>query len=253
MAKITNKSILTSKYITPDGQQLEYQVESNQSSIENMTVSFLKEKSSSQDFAFPSNEIEISLKLTNNSDVEISNISITDNVSSGAVFKPSSIMIDGVPQPNFEITGFNLPNALQTGSETVVSYVIVVDENPTETEINITSTINYQANGVALTESLEDLTISLQNQEITIQNTSDKTAVVSGQVIVFQNDIQNKGTVVNTQCMFTSPIPTGTTFVEGSVEIDGQKQANFNPSDGFLIGDLEVGSKKIIKFCVTVD
>lgn len=253
MAKITNKSTLTSKYVTPDGQQLDYQVESNESSTENMTTSFVKQKTSAKEFGFPKDEIQQVLVLTNNSEFPITNIVVSDSISSGAKFLAGSVLIDSVSQPTFNITGFNLPKDLQPNDSTTITYTLVIDESPAVTQISVVSNIEYQVDGQSFAESSNTATIALQTQEIVIQNTADKTAVISGQKITFQNDISNKGTVTNTQVMFRSPIPTGTTFVEGSVEIDGQTKQDFNPDTGFMLEELGVGANTTVKFSVMVD
>ncbi len=253
MAKITNQSSLTSKYTTPDGQQKNYQAQSNVYMVENMTTSFLKEKDVSKDFAYAKDEIEQTLTLTNNSDYTITDIVISDNISPGATFKTGSIKIDGVEQPTFDITGFKLPNDLQTGANTKITYTLVIDDAPTASEINLISNVEYQVNGENLVEQSEQVTISLEKLEVVIQKSSDKTAVISGQTITFQNDIKNLGNVPNTEVRFTDPIPAGTTFVEGSVEVDGENKPTFNPETGFDVGELSVGKTITVKFKVTVD
>lgn len=59
-----------------------------------MTQSFLKEKSSAKKFASPGDEIEQTITLTNNSDYEITNIQIQDELSAGANFKAGSLTVD---------------------------------------------------------------------------------------------------------------------------------------------------------------
>lgn len=253
MAKITNQSSLTSKYITPDGQQKNYQTQSNVYMVENMTTSFLKEKDVSKDVVYPKDEVEQTLTLTNNSEYTIKNIVISDNISPGAQFKANSIKIDGVEQPTFDISGFTLPNDLQPGANTKITYTLVIDEAPTASEIRLVSNVEYQVNGENFVEESEQVTIALEKQEVVIQKTSDKTAVVSGQTITFQNDIKNLGNVQNTEVRFSDPIPAGTTFVKGSVEVDGEAKPTFDPQIGFDVGDLGLGKTITIKFKVVVD
>ena len=95
--------------------------------------------------------------------------------------------------------------------------------------------------------------INISNNVITIDKTSDISAVVSGQILTFQNVITNKGALKNTEITFKDELPDGTNFVEGSVEIDGVSQPTFDPVAGFMIKDLNVGDEVTVSFKVKVD
>lgn len=253
MAKITNQSSLTSKYTTPDGIQQNYTVKSNVLTTENMTTSFLKEKSSSKDYGFPKDELTITLTLTNNSEFAISNITISDNITQGATFKQGTIQVDDTPQPTFDITGFTLPQQLQPNNSTTVTYTLVIDDVPTVTLVKVRSNVEYTANGVNLTEHTDEVSIAVEKEEVTISKTSNKSAVISGDRLMFQNDVKNLGNILNTDVQFYDPIPAGTTFEKGSVEIDGTKYPDYYPQTGFKIDDLTPGKTITIRFYVTVD
>lgn len=61
MAKITNTSNITFKYILPDQSEVESSASSNVASIENMTTSLEKVLSSSKTFGLPNDEITIEM------------------------------------------------------------------------------------------------------------------------------------------------------------------------------------------------
>lgn len=253
MAKITNQSSLTSKYTTPDGLQNNYTTQSNVLTTENMTTSFLKEKTADKDYGFPKDELTITLTLTNNSQFPITNITISDSITPGATFKQGTIMVDNILQPTFDITGFTLPQPLQPNTSATVTYTLVVDDAPATTLVKVRSNIEYIVEGVNLTEHTDEVSIAIEKEEVTIAKTSNKSAVISGDRLMFQNDVKNLGNILNTDVQFYDPIPAGTTFEKGSVEIDGTKYPNYDPQTGFKLDDLSPGKTITIRFFVTVD
>ena len=254
MSKIINQSQVSSKYTLPDSTSKTYQVMSNVSETEYMTDSFLKVRSSSKLYVIPSEEIEQTLMLTNNSEAEIENVVIRDTIGEGAKFKAGSLTINGQPYVNLEPNQFTLPTSIMPQNVVTVKYVIVIDDAPTVTKFATISNINYTVDEVDnLNENSNSVEINISNNVITIDKTSDKSAVVSGQILTFQNVITNKGALKNTEITFKDELPDGTNFMEGSVEIDGVSQPTFDPVAGFMIKDLNVGDEVTVSFKVKVD
>lgn len=254
MTKITNTSTLTSKYTLTDGTQKESTVNSNVSETWNMTKAFLKERVSKES-AIPGEEVLQTLTLTNQTTQEIFNIVVTDTIGTGATFKTGTVSIDGNLDPSLDITtGITLPNSLAGGKSTVITYTITID-NPANVEsLDTVSSVKYSIDEITdLVESSNTTTIKIDNQMIAIDKTSDKSAVISGQTLTFQNVIENKGNMANTDLFFQDPIPTGTQFVTGSVTVNDESKPQFDPATGFALGTLNPGEKITVRFNVKVD
>lgn len=252
---ITNKSTLTSKVTLPDETEKEISTDSNESTAVNMSVALVKEKTSAKEFGEPLEEILQTLVLTNNSEYEISTLSIQETISEGATFKAGSVTIDDTPYEDYDIvTGVELPAPIEgNGDSTTITYTLVIDENPEVESITTKSTLNYMVNEADLTEDTSEISISLLSNKIKIEKTSNASAVVSGQTLTYQNIITNEGSLTNTELFFTDPIPEGTTFVEGSVKIDDVEQPDYDPATGFALDDLDVGGSVKITFDVTIN
>lgn len=69
----------------------------------------------------------------------------------------------------------------------------------------------------------------------------------------YTSTITNTVTLVKTNLFFTDSIPAGTTFVAGSVKVDGIIQAGFDPELGFNLPNLMVGESTKVEFDVVVD
>ena len=254
MAKITNISQVTSKYELPDQSIKGSDVKSNESSTENMTTSFIKLRTSAKDYGEPNEEIEQTITLTNNSEYTITSINIKDTIGAGATFKAGSVTINEESKPNEDIvTGINLEDITASGV-TIIKYLLVVDASPTVERVDSYSTITYSVNETTdLEENSNTTNLNLSKNMIVITKTSDKSVVIKGQKIKFQNVITNTGNLKNTDVEFKDPIPEGTTFVNGSVMVNGVVQGGSNPSVGFKIDDLEPNATVTVTFEVTVD
>lgn len=255
MAKITNVSSLTSKYTVLDQGEKDYSTTSNRAVTENMTTSFLKDKTTEKDVALPNDEILQTLTLTNNSDSQITNIQIKDIISAGGSFKTGSLKIDNQEYPNFNpVEGYTLPNPLNSKDSTTITYTLVIDAKPTSDVVNNVSSLTYDVGEQkGLQENSNVAIISIEQPTITIEKTADKMAVVTGQTITFTNTITNTGTVKHSKVTFTDDIPTGTTFVTDSVKVDGTTKTGENPSKGIDLGELSMGAKTVVTFEVTVE
>lgn len=254
MSKILNTSSITSNYELPDSTVKEYTTTSNESITENMTTSFTKVRSVSKSYVSDNEEVEVTLVLTNNSEKTIEDVRIADTISNGGTFKEGSMTIDGEAQADFDASNYTLPNNIGPSESVTIKYTMIVAKTETSDVVNSFSTITYNVNEVSdLEEKSNTVEVNIVENKVTIVKTSDKTVVIAGQKLMFQNVIENFGGVKNTDVMFKDPIPEGTTFVEESVTIDGTPHTDLNPETGFKIDDLDVGKKTTITFEVMVN
>lgn len=251
---ILNTSSLTAKYTLPDQAEKTYSTKSNPSKTENMSVLFVKDKSSMFEYGSPNDEIQQNIILSNESESEITEIRLVETIGNGAHFKPGSVTIEDVPYENMDITNqITLPNSLPPNTSALVSYILVIDEQPNVDSVALKTNVTFNVNEIQdMSEDTPEVTIAITENKLTIQKTSER-AALSGSTLVYTNVITNTGKYKNTNIVFTDQIPVGTTFVNGSVKINNQDQPTFNPADGFALDDMEIGTQTTITFSVKVD
>ncbi len=254
MTKIVNKAQITSKYSLPDGSQKTNNIETNEAYTENLTTSFLKERTSLSQYCTPNQEVDQVLTLTNNTEQEITNVKIMDTIGAGATFKQGSITINNVEYPTYEASMFYLPNAIASGEVVVIKYFLTIDNNPTSSTISTISNITYDfVERTSITEQSNSLSLNVVNNKISIEKICNKSAVISGDVVTYTNTIQNTGEVANTNIFFKDELLPNMRFVESSVLIDDISYTEYNPITGFSLNNLNAGEKTIVKFNVKVD
>lgn len=88
---------------------------------------------------------------------------------------------------------------------------------------------------------------------ISIIKTTDKTVAIKGDIIIYTTILTNTGSLPLDNMEFFDTIPSGTTFIENSVFIDGINYLGYNPQNGFIIGTLAPNQIITITFQVQVN
>lgn len=251
---ILNTAQLSSAILSPSGEQVSLQTNSNTNSINNIDTDILITKTSEKNWILPSKQITVTTTIVNNTDNNISNINFSDTISEGASFVEGSVKIGSVTYANLDvISGFTMPVTLGgSGGELSLSYQIVADKYIISDSFNNQSTISFEMDSKTFTLSSNTLNITIVNNDISILKTANTTAVKSGDIITYTINITNSGTYKNTNLIFTDNIPENTEFVENSVTINSETKTGFNPADSFELPDLEIDGSITITFKVSV-
>lgn len=252
--KIINQSSLISKIIFPDDTEQEITTLSNELETEFISKSFLKVKSSSKTYAIPEEEIEQTITLTNNSEFPITNVQILDILSTGATYKPNSVTINDVEKPSIDPSqAFTLENQIDANSVVTIKYKIIVDKDPTVSQITNKADITFSVDQRQdLKESTNEINLPVANNIITVIKSSDKSAVISGDTLTYKITIRNDGNLTNKSLVLQDILPSSVTFQENSVVIDSTPTPNVNPSS-INLPELAPNSEMLVEFKVTVN
>lgn len=255
MAKILNQSKLSATFVFPDYSQKSQTFQSTQSSVENMASSLKKVRSSSAYSIVTGGEATQTLMLNNTSELELENVVIQDILSGEITFVEGSVVINDEPKPLLNpFTSFTLENSILPQEIVIIRYKIRVNDNITDSNATILSHISYLADGIdQITEQSNATELSLIINTISIVKSADKQVAVSGEKIKYTNIISNNGNIKNTNLTFVDTLPSGISFVEGSVTINNTSMPDLNPNTEFAIQDLDVNESITITFEVVVD
>ncbi len=252
MATITNVSNLQSKY-TYDEKEYEVNTQSNETSTEVVTIDFMKVRTGSMDIVMAGSVVSQTLTLTNKSEYEITDIFIKDTITGDVTIRSGSVHVDGTSYALYDpISGFTLPHSIKAGNSATVTYTLVVNDDAAN-DITTVSQVTYSAGDAKnIIENSNTLALSLARQEITLKLENDKTAVVKGTKLTYQNVITNLGNIRNIAINFKDDLPEIVEFVEGSVKVDGETRSTANPVTGFVVGNIDPGQSIKVTFDVLV-
>ena len=250
--QITNFSNVEYTYTLPDGSSQTANKDSNIVTTEILTYSFTKVKSSNKTF-LQEGEIAIqTIVLTNNSPFNLSNLFFTDTLSSGANHVVGSVIVNGVAQPTYDIiAGFKLDD-MAPNDVTTINYNVQANNPLTENLFNNFGTLAYTAAETNFNENTNTIEIAVVSNRLDIVKTVDKQVALKGDTLHYTSTITNTGTLEKTNLTFTDQIPVGTSFIAGSVKIDGVTQGSYNPGVGFPLPNLAVGANTVVEFDVVV-
>lgn len=255
---VTNQSNVKYSYTIPGEPTKSGEEYSNPVETEILSSAISKVKTSDKTVIAEGETAHQTVVITNNSGVTLQNVTFKDVMSGGATYVPGSVAINGVAQPSYDlITGFPLPN-IPAGGSVSVTYTIIADNPLTTTPVTNYATITYTVNDpnrgpVTYSENTNEVSIQIVSVRMTNVKSVDKGVAVSGETLHYTSVITNTGTVNKTNLTFIDPIPAGTTFVPGSVKINGTSYPAYNPNAGFALPDLAAGESVTVEFDVKVN
>lgn len=255
---IPNQSNINFNYVLPDGQTIAAELDSNIVNTEILTYSVSKVKSSDKTFMQEGETAQQTVVITNNSQTKLFNLIFKDTMSSGATYVAGSVTVNGVAQPAYDpAAGFSLPD-LNPGQSVTVSYTIRANNPVTQTPVTNFATLDYTVDDPArsevnFSENTNTVSIDIISNRMSVVKSVDKAYAVKGDNLHYTTVITNTGNLLKSDLVFTDPIPAGTTFVAGSVTVNGVSQPTYDPAAGFPLPDLAAGQSATVEFDVKVN
>ncbi len=250
---ILNQSQTQFEYTLPDGSTNTETRESNIVSTEMLDDNFTKIKTSDRTFLQEGETANQTVTLTNGTMHHISNVMFYDTLTGGGSYVSGSVVVNGTPQPTFDpAVGFNLGD-IAIGAYITVNYKVRANNPLTESYLKNFATIKYTVDGRDLSSKTNEVNLVLVSNRLTITKSVDKAVAIVGDILHYTSTIKNTGSLLKSNISFEDNIPTGTSFVENSVLINGADQPGYNPETGFMLPNLNPGESVIVEFDVVVN
>lgn len=186
-------------------------------------------------------------------------VTVVDNIPTGASFVPNSVLVNGVPQPGVDPTA-GIALGTVTAGQSVhvsVSLQVTVDALPSPQRLVNQGTANYTfvlPDGITRSGSQpsNQLVIPVSSPDVTVVKSADVIDAVVGDKITYTIAITNNGLSPVNNVVVSDPTPAGTVFVAGSVTVDGVSRPTANPNVGVAIGTIAPGASVSLTFQVQV-
>ncbi|MEG0295193.1 MAG: hypothetical protein RR620_00660 [Clostridium sp.] len=256
---INNATTSFSYYVDPTQQPITKNVTSNTVTTVINSYSATLAKAVDKAYAKVGEVLDYTVTLNNSGTVTLSNINFTDIIQSGGTFVSGSVIVDGVSIPSADPnSGFIVDDVLAGGS-TVIRFQSTVTSVPTPPQINNTGSVTFKYKLIPTSDyingSLTSNTVTTNITTMTVTNTksASKTYATVGDTITYSSVVTNSGNTSITNTMFLDTVPSSTTFVAGSVKINGIPYASYNPNTGFTLGTLQASTVATVTFDVVVN
>lgn len=215
-------------------------------------------KSVDKSYAVVGDTLTYSFTVTNNGNTSAKNAIFSDIIQSQASFIEGSFYINGVNKPNYNPKdGFSL-ETINIGQVINIEFKVKVDSLPTPNDIKNSCTISYQyyidpnQQPISKTSTSNTVTTIINSYSATLTKSVNKTYAIVGDTLNYEIIANNKGTVTLNNVTLKDIIPSGATFVDGSVFVDGVNVPSANPNTGFIINNVLPGGNVVVTFKANV-
>ncbi len=212
-------------------------------------------KSADKTYAEVGEQITYTLDIQNTGAVSALNVTVNDMLPLETALVPNSVTVDGVPYAGA------LPVVIAeiAPDQTVsISFKVTVNALPAVNPVFNIARADYEffpfAGYPATSFSNSNpVAVYIISRQMTNVKSVDKTFAVAGDILTYTSVIKNTGSVPVTDVVFKDSIPVGTTFVNGSVTIDGVSYPAYNPQVGFFAANLTPQASVTVTFQVQVN
>ncbi|MEK4435525.1 DUF7507 domain-containing protein [Paenibacillus sp. FSL K6-2862] len=183
-------------------------------------------------------------------------VTLTDTIPAGTELVPNSVIVNGASVPGADPAS-GIPLGV-VSTTTMVMFSVVIVTLPLSQSITnqASATFTYTLpDGRTLGGSLtsNSLNIQVSAPDVSVTKTTTAVDAVVGDTIVYQMVVTNNGIEPVNNVVLTDPIDPATTFVAGSVLVDGVPRASANPALGIAIGTLAPGASAAVSYAVRVN
>ncbi len=251
-SRIQNQS--TSRYTINGEEQIST---SNITFTEVISANVLAIKTTPIQYADLQTIIPYTISITNNGNIQVENIIVTDIIPANTSFIENSVIVNGNARPNDNpLSGIQIDNIPPNTTATIL-FQVRVTSIPQTNPISNTSTIEYQytlPNRPPITETIisSAAITTINHATLNSNKTVDLAFATVGDTLTYTITLNQTGNVAANDVVIQDIIPQGTTFIENSVIVNGETLPGVNPVSGIPIGPITVGGNAITSFQVTV-
>ncbi len=185
-------------------------------------------------------------------------VTFSDTPPSGTTFVPGSVTVGGVARPAASPLGGIELGTVAPGADTEVAFTVSVNSLPSPAVLVNQGTAAYRYQlpggsgpftGSALTNTIST-PVSAPN--LTLTKTAGTAAVAVGENLTYTLTAANSGAALLENIILSDTLPAGTTFVTGSVLVNGTPVPGASPAAGIRLPNLAAGASAAVAFTVNV-
>ncbi|KEK22244.1 hypothetical protein BAGA_20345 [Bacillus gaemokensis] len=199
------------------------------------------------------------ITVPNTGTANAENVILRDTIPNGTTFISGSVTVGGVVQPSANpAVGINLGTIPFNSTPRIVTFQVRVTSFPTPNPIPNEAMVTYQFRpfvGSPLTTSTavsNTVQTTVNRAVLSLQKVVDLQIATINDVLTYTTSITNTGNVTANNVVFVDSIPEGTTFIAGSVTVNGIAQPGANPANSINIGSVGASQTIVVRFQVRI-
>jgi len=181
-------------------------------------------------------------------------VTITDLIPTGTRFVEGSVRLDGQPVAGAHPAAGIFIASLQPGHTASVTFEVIVINQPVSGDIVNQLSAKFQAQGQATVGSLQSNTVVIPSRlpQLTIVKSANKHEVEVHSHLRYKILIHNASSLSGTDVILKDIIQAESTFIAGSVVVNGQLQPDGDVVKGLPLGTIAPGGTVDVQFNVLV-
>ncbi|MGE6575092.1 hypothetical protein [Paenibacillus xylanexedens] len=250
--QLVNQGTAPYTYQPPDGRVIPGSVTSNIVIIPVTLPLVTVTKSTTAIDAVAGDTVTYSFTITNQVEIIVTDIMLTDSIPQGSVFVAGSVTLNGVPQPAADpVTGVAV-GTLVGGASSTVTFSINVTSLPDPPQLTDQAQVMFTSGAFSGASFSNVVTIPVYQAIIAVTKIAVPTFAVVGQIISFRFIVSNTGNIDAT-ALFTDLIPADAAFVPGTVLVNNIPVPAADPNTGFSLGIVPSGGTVLVSFQVVIN
>ncbi|MCY6958953.1 DUF6923 family protein [Clostridium brassicae] len=193
--------------------------------------------------------VTYTIDVTNAGPSDAQNVILTDVVPP-QILNPE-FSIDGGVTWSPWVSPYNI-GTIAAGTTATILIRGTISETAIGTVRN-TASISSDTEDPDPTNNKSTVDVEVKVAKLEVVKSVDKSAALVGDTLTYIVTIKNTGNVPANNVVFKDQIPQGTSFVSGSVTINGMPDVGANPEAGFNIGTINPGETVLVSFTVKIE
>lgn len=212
-------------------------------------------KSANKSFAAIGEPVEYTVAVTNTGNLQADTVSVNDFLPNDTVLVAGSISLNGIPYPDSLPVNFG---PLAAGATATIRFSAQANALPAQNPVFDIARVAYTFSpfpGETVSSSSDSNFVAVFIIAPLLQNEKsvDKAVATQGEELTYTSIITNRGNLPISNLQFIDPIPIGTSFIQGSVQVNGTPQPLYNPATGFPLPNLIPGQSVTVAFRVKIN
>ncbi|MGO4108755.1 DUF7507 domain-containing protein [Paenibacillus sp. YAF4_2] len=186
---------------------------------------------------------------TNNNATPLTNVILTDNIPVGSSFIPGSVTIDGIPFPNASPIAGIAVAVLPANTSIIQTFQVRVDSLPNPPVLVNQAVENFTSGTFTGTSYSNEVTEPVVQPGITLVKRAGVAEANVGDIVNYSVTVTNTGNIEIVPILF-DPLNAYSSFVAGSVWINGISVPAVSPITGIPVGPIAPGEAVVVSYNV---